>query len=296
MKEALFRGLCTAVITPFDEEGPDLGRMKEQLDRQLAGGAAAVVLAGTTGENATLTAGEYERMVAACTAHIAGRIRVIVGIGGNSTLACVERARFAADAGADAVLMCPPYYNKTSPAGLLEHFRYVADRSPAPLVLYNVPSRTAIGIPAEAYLELSRHPNVNGVKEASGDFSLASRIVSECGDALRLYCGNDDQTLPMMALGADGVVSVASNVAPAELARLTADCLAGNYAAARERHRRLSPLFRLLFAETNPIPVKSAMAMLGLDSGLLRLPLREMDPTKREALREALQDLGLPEA
>lgn len=296
MKEALFHGVCTAVITPFSADGVDMERMKRQLDRQRENGVTAVVLAGTTGENATLTAQEYANMVAGCTAHIGGDMTVIVGVGGNNTAACLEKARYAASVGADAVLMTPPYYNKTSPAGLLEHFRYVADRSPAPLVLYNVPSRTAIGIPAEAYLELSRHPNVNGVKEASGDFSLASRIVSECGDALRLYCGNDDQTLPMMALGADGVVSVASNVAPAELARLTADCLAGNYAAARERHRRLSPLFRLLFAETNPIPVKSAMAMLGLDSGLLRLPLREMDPTKREALREALEDLELPEA
>ena len=293
MKEALFRGLCTAVITPFDEDGPDLGRMKEQLDRQLAGGAAAVVLAGTTGENATLTAGEYERMVAACTAHIAGRIRVIVGIGGNSTLACVERARFAADAGADAVLMCPPYYNKTSPAGLEAHFRTVADRTRLPLVLYNVPSRTVIGVTPELYKSLSAHPMVNGVKEASGDLALCSRILAECGGDLRLYCGNDDQTLPMLALGADGIISVAGNVAPAELAKLCAYCLAGDFAAARLLNTRLTPLFRALFAETNPIPVKAAMAMLGLDSGLLRLPLVELSEAHKPTLRAALEAAGI---
>lgn len=296
MKEALFRGVCTAVITPFSADGVDLARMKRQLDRQRECGVHAVVLAGTTGENATLTAQEYASMVAGCTAHIGGRMKVIVGVGGNHTAACLEKARYAASVGADAVLMTPPYYNKTSPAGLLAHFRHVADRSPVPLLLYNVPSRTAIGIPAAAYLELSRHPNINGVKEASGDFGLCARIAAECGDELRLYCGNDDQTLPMMALGADGVVSVASNVAPAELAQLTASCLAGDFAAARRQHRRLMPLFRLLFAETNPIPVKAAMAMLGLDSGLLRLPLTDMAPAGQEALRAALGELGLLEA
>ena len=295
MKEALFRGTCTAVVTPFAPEGLDLERLKRQLETQWRQGVGAVVLAGTTGESAALSPREFESLTAAAVAHVGGRMKCIVGVGGNNTAACLDRAMFAAAAGADAVLMTPPYYNKTSPAGLLAHFTYVADRCPIPLILYNVPSRTAIGITPEAYQALAEYPNINGVKEASGDMALASRLASELGDSLRLYCGNDDLTLPMMALGADGVISVASNVVPAELVRLTGLCLSGDYGAARAQHKKLSPLFRLLFTETNPIPVKAAMALLGTDSGRLRLPLVELGEERKAALRTCLERLRVLE-
>ena len=293
MKEPVFTGSCTAIITPFDDHGVDLSRMERLLDFQRDHGTSAIVLAGTTGENATLTTIEYERLVENAVRHAGGSMRMVVGIGGNNTAACLQKARFAAGAGADAVLMCPPYYNKTSQRGLLRHFLTVADAIDVPLILYNVPGRTVLGISAESYAELARHPNINGVKEASGDFSLIARIAAECGDDLNLWCGNDDQTIPMMALGAKGVISVASNVLPAEVARLCALCLAGDYAAALALYSKYAELFRLLFVETNPIPVKAAMALLGLDSGTLRLPLVDISPEHREQLKNSMQKIGL---
>ena len=293
MKEPVFTGSCTAIITPFDDHGVDLSRMERLLDFQRDHGTSAIVLAGTTGENATLTTIEYERLVENAVRHAGGSMRMVVGIGGNNTAACLQKARFAAGAGADAVLMCPPYYNKTSQRGLLRHFLTVADAIDVPLILYNVPGRTVLGISAESYAELARHPNINGVKEASGDFSLIARIAAECGDDLNLWCGNDDQTIPMMALGAKGAISVASNVLPAEIARLCALCLAGDYAAALALYSKYAELFRLLFVETNPIPVEAAMALLGLDSGTLRLPLVDISPEHREQLKNSMQKIGL---
>ena len=284
-------GSCTAMITPFTEDGIDYERMGRLLDMQAENGTQAVVIAGTTGEAATISAPEYEALLAFSARRIAGRMKLIAGIGGNDTEACLQKARFAALAGADAVLMTPPYYNKTSKAGLLRHFLHVADRAEIPLILYNVPGRTVIGIPSDVYIELARHPNINGVKEASGDFTLISETISECGDSLFFWSGSDEHTVPMMALGALGVVSVASNPEPAAVAKLCELCLAGDYAAARALHARLVPFFRALFIETNPIPVKAAMALRGLDSGKLRLPLTELDETKLETLKAAMDAL-----
>ena len=277
------------MITPFTEDGIDFERMGNLIDFQAENGTAALVIAGTTGEAATLRGGEFESLVAYSVRRAAGRMKTVVGIGGNDTERCLERARFAARAGADAVLMTPPYYNKTSRDGLLAHFLRVADGAELPMILYNIPSRTAIGIPAELYKSLSGHPNVNGVKEASGDFSLIARILSECGDDLHVWSGNDDHTLAMMALGALGVVSVASNLEPAAVAKLCALCLDGDYPAARSLFSRYEDLFRTLFLETNPIPIKAAMAMRGLDSGRLRLPLTTISEEHAEKLRECLE-------
>ena len=291
MKQPIFKGSCTAMITPFTEDGIDFERMGKLLDFQAENGTAAVVIAGTTGEAATLKSGEYEALIAFCVRHIAGRMKTIAGIGGNDTQRCLEKARFAAGAGADAVLMTPPYYNKTSPAGLIAHFQHVADGAQIPLVLYNVPGRTAIGLTAPAYLELAKHPNINGVKEASGDFSLIARILAECGDDLSVWSGNDDHTLGMMAMGALGVVSVASNLVPDKVSELCRLCLAGNFGRARALFCRCEGLFRTLFLETNPIPVKAAMAMRGLDSGQLRLPLTALSRANEAPLRAALDSL-----
>ena len=295
MKEPVFTGSCTALITPFAEggEGPDLGRMGKLLDFQAENGTAAVVLAGTTGENATLTQREYEQLVEFAAGYVDGRMKLIVGIGGNDTARCVEKARFASAAGADAVLMTAPYYNKTTQQGVLRHFSVAADAAEVPLILYNVPSRTAIGIAASTYQALSRHPNINGVKEASGDFTLIAYLAAECGGALHLWCGNDDQTIPMMALGALGVISVVSNVLPAEVAKLCALCAAENFAGARAEYARWAEFGRLLFRETNPIPVKAAMRLAGLDCGELRLPLVDLSPESLEMLKASMRQLGL---
>lgn len=280
------------MITPFTEDGIDYERMGKLLDHQAENGTAAVVIAGTTGEGATLRDDEYEKLIALSVQQTAGRMKVIAGIGGNNTDACLRKARYAAQAGADAVLMTPPYYNKASKNGMIAHFLTVADGAAIPLILYNVPGRTAIGISGDVYRELAKHPNVNGVKEASGDFSLVSEIISTCSKDLFVWSGNDDHTLPMMALGALGVVSVASNLAPAVVAKLCALCLADDYPAARALFSMYAALFRALFIETNPIPVKAAMGMRGLDSGRLRLPLTVIDEEKRKKLKSCLEALG----
>ena len=292
-KIPVFQGSCTAIVTPFCEKGIDYERLQKQLDFQLDGGTAAIVVCGTTGENATLSQDEHNELVRFTVNNCKGRIKVIVGVGGNNTVAALRKAENAKAVGADAILMVTPYYNKTSQKGLIEHFSYVADRVEIPMILYNVPSRTGIGITAETYKALSEHPNINGVKEASGDFSLIARTRSLCGDSLHLWSGNDDNTVPMMALGALGVISVASNIVPATVASLCARCLSGDFPGAAALYSKYARLFTALFIETNPMPVKAAMEMLGTDSGMLRLPLTQISEEHREALKATLEELEL---
>lgn len=292
-KIPVFKGSCTAIVTPFDEKGIDYGRLQKQLEFQLENGTAAIVVCGTTGENATLSQDEHNELVRYTVNVCKGKMKVIVGVGGNNTLAALRKAENAKAVGADAILMVTPYYNKTSQKGLVEHFCAVADKVELPMILYNVPSRTGIGLQAETYRILAEHPNINGVKEASGDFSLIARTRSLCGDMLYFWSGNDDNTVPMMAMGALGVISVASNVVPAAVASICARCLAGDYAAAMELYCRYAKLYADLFLETNPMPVKAAMEMLGTDSGILRLPLTTISDAHREQLRGTLQELKL---
>ena len=267
--------------------------MKKLLDFQAENGIAAITAAGTTGENATLEIHEYEKLVDLCVQHTAGRMKIIAGVGGNNTAACVKKARFAALHGADAVLLTPPYYNKTTQAGIVAHCTAVADASDAPVVLYNVPSRTALGFTAETYRILARHENINGVKEASGDFSLIARVAAECAGELNLWSGNDDHTVAMMALGAHGVISVASNIVPAAVTKLCALCLDGNYPEATALYAKYAAFFSALFIETNPIPVKTAMRLAGMDRGIMRLPLTEMYESNLEKLKAAMHDIGI---
>ena len=292
-KIPVFKGSCTAIVTPFDEKGIDYGRLQKQLEFQLENGTAAIVVCGTTGENATLSQDEHNELVRYTVNACKGKMKVIVGVGGNNTLAALRKAENAKAVGADAILMVTPYYNKTSQKGLVEHFCAVADKVELPMILYNVPSRTGIGLQAETYRILAEHPNINGVKEASGDFSLIARTRSLCGDMLYFWSGNDDNTVPMMAMGALGVISVASNVVPAAVASICARCLAGDFAAAMELYCRYAKLYADLFLETNPMPVKAAMEMLGTDSGILRLPLTTISDAHREQLRGTLQELKL---
>ncbi len=293
VKTPIFQGSCTAIVTPFHEHGVDYERLKKNLAFQYENGTAAIVVCGTTGENATLTQEEHDELVRVCIRECAGKMKVIAGIGSNNTLSALRAAENAKAAGADGVLMVTPYYNKSTQSGLIAHFSYVADRVDVPMVLYNVPSRTGIGLSAETCKVLSQHPNIVGIKEASGDIALAGKIRSACGDDLFLWSGNDDCTVPLMALGALGVISVASNVVPGAVAKLCTLCLDGAFSDAAALYAKYAAFFSALFIETNPIPVKAAMKALGTDSGLLRLPLVEIGAEHQGALLSAMRGVGL---
>ena len=293
MKTPIFKGSCTAIITPFTEHGIDYERLRRNLDFQYENGTSALVVCGTTGENATLSNDEHQELVRAAILYNAGRMKLIVGVGSNNTLTALRRAEGAKAAGADAILMVTPYYNKSTQKGLVEHFSYVADRVDIPMILYNVPSRTGIGLKAETCKTLSEHPNIVGIKEASGDIALGAKIRSLCGDELYIWSGNDDCTVPLMSLGALGVISVASNIVPGAVAKLCALCLDGSFEDASSLYARYAALISALFIETNPIPVKAAMQLMDMDSGILRLPLVEISAENRTKLAAAMRDVGL---
>ena len=293
-KTPIFVGSGTAMVTPFHADGSmNFDKMGELIDRQAEGGTAAIIVNGTTGENATQPLDEHERLMDYCVKRCAGRMKVVVGVGSNDTMTSIRLARSAEACGADGILMVTPYYNKSNQAGLVQHFSYVADRVSVPMIVYNVPSRTGIGIKAETYKILSEHPNISGVKEASGDFSLFSRTRALCGDELNIWSGNDDNTIPMMSMGAKGVISVASNIAPDVVAKLCALCLEGDFKAACELYYRYADFFAKMFIDVNPIPVKTAMNMLGLDVGPLRLPLWKTSPENEELIRACLRECGI---
>ena len=293
LKTPLFKGSCTAIVTPFTENGIDYDRLAKNIDFQYENGTTAVVVCGTTGENPTHSEDEHNELVRFTVQASRGRMKVIAGVGSNNTKTALKYAQNARYAGADGILMVTPYYNKSTQKGLIEHFSYVADRVEIPMILYNVPSRTGISISAETYKVLSRHPNINGIKEASGDFSLIAKVRSLCGDDLYIWSGNDDNTVPMMALGALGVISVASNIVPAVTAKLCALCLEGDFTAATELYGKYAKLFSALFIETNPIPVKAAMKLMDMDSGILRLPLVEIGEGNLARLKAVMRECGL---
>lgn len=293
MKTPIFTGAGTAIVTPFRGNTIDFDKMAELIDMQYNGGVSAVIVCGTTGENATQPVSEHEELVDFCVKKNAGRMKIIAGVGSNDTMTSVRLAESAKDSGADGILMVTPYYNKTTQRGLVSHFTTVADRVDIPMILYNVPSRTGIGIAAETYKILSKHPNINGVKEASGDFSLFSRMRALCEDDLFVWSGNDDNTVPMMSMGALGVISVASNIVPEAVTELCRLCLNKDFDAATKLYFKYADLFAKLFIEVNPIPVKTAMNLLGMDVGDLRLPLVAMAPENLEKLKTSLTDVGL---
>lgn len=293
MKSPLFTGSGTALITPLRNGKPDLDTFSRLMEMQYAGGTSAVIVCGTTGEAATLSHAEHEALFRRAVIRSAGRMKIIAGIGSNDTKKALDMAMTAEQCGADGVLMVTPYYNKTTQAGLVEHFSYVADRSALPVILYNIPSRTGISIAPETYAALAQHPNINGAKEASGDLARFARTRALCGEGLNFWSGNDADTVAMMALGAKGVISVASNLVPDVVARLCALCLDGAFTAADELNRRYMDLFDVLFREVNPIPVKTAMAMLGRCSAEMRLPLVPMRPDHKKELAACLIGHGL---
>ena len=290
------RGCATALVTPFTSKGDvDEGRWRALLERQIAGGVHVLVPCGTTGEGATLTDSEQERLIALTVDLARGRARVVAGTGSNATAVAAARARAAASVGADAVLVVAPYYNKPTQAGLIAHFTAVAAAVPeTPVILYNVPGRTASNITAPTVLALARErENVVGVKEASGDLAQIMAILRERPAGFRVLAGDDAVTLPLIALGADGVVSVVSNEVPDLMARLTDLALQGAWDAARALHYRVLPLMEANFLESNPGPVKAALAAMGLLEEAYRLPLVPVQDKTRARLRELLQQLGL---
>ena len=293
MKTPVFQGCCTALISPFTDDGLDLARLGELLQLQEKAGISAILAAGTTGESATLDIHEYERLVDFCVKRAAGRMKILTAVGGNNTENCLTRAKIAEALGADAVLITAPYYNKSTPKGRIDHCVYVADRIGIPLIVYNVPSRTVVGYTVSDYRELAKHPNINGVKEASGDLALCARTAAACGDEFFLWSGNDDNTVPMMSLGAQGVISVASNLVPDAVTRLCSLCLEGDFQAAARLYFRYAGLFEALFLETNPIPIKAAMRLKGLDSGCLRRPMTELSEENLARLTHIMRELEL---
>lgn len=293
MKQPIFTGSCTAMVTPYQDTGIDYRKMRQLIDFQASNNTDAILISGTTGENATQSFDEHCKLLEYAVQCNHGRMKMIAGIGSNDTMTALNYGRFAESVGYDGVLMVTPYYNKTTQAGLVQHFTYVADRIHIPMILYNVPSRTGIGITADTYQILSQHPNINGAKEASGDFTLFSKTRYLCGDNLNIWSGNDDNTVGMMALGAKGVISVASNVVPKAVSQLCHACMAGDFKKAEDIHMKYARLFSVLFVETNPIPVKTAMNLMGLDVGILRLPLVDMSASNAEVLKRVLQEIGI---
>jgi 4-hydroxy-tetrahydrodipicolinate synthase len=286
----LLSGCYTAIVTPFRNGQVDYKALGDLLSRQLAGGVSGVVPVGTTGESPTLSFKEHNEVIEFVAQETAGRCQVIAGTGGNSTSEAIELSKFAASVGVTATLQVTPYYNKPTPEGLYRHFCAVAEASGIPAVLYNVPGRTGREIPVETIARLAAHPLMVAVKEAGGSVERVSAIQNLCD--ITVLSGDDSLTLPMMVLGARGVISVASNIIPAEVSELTKLALAGDFAGALALHRRLYPLFTDLFLESNPIPIKAVMAEAGLIAEEYRLPLCEMSAANRQRLLATWQKLG----
>lgn len=288
----MFKGVFPAIITPFKEDfSLDEEGLRRNIEHLGSSGIAGIVPCGTTGESATLSFEEHKRVVE--IAVDCSKVPVIAGTGSNNTREALELTMHAADAGADAALLITPYYNKPNDRGMYEHFRTIAERCDIPLVLYNVPKRTGIDLKPDLVTRLSRIRNISAIKEASGSLSQVSQIIeSTRGSGFSVLSGDDDLTLPIMALGATGVVSVVANVAPRRTVAMVDAILRGDMERAREIHYELAPLVRAMFLETNPIPVKTAHRLLGLAAGPLRLPLAGMSPEREEILRGVLERLG----
>lgn len=286
MNKPLFTGVCTALVTPFLGGRINYPMVNVLLKRQQDAGIPAVVLAGTTGEAPTLSDDEKLELFRRAKDHVGSSMMVIAGTGSNDTVHAVELSQAAQEEGADALLIVSPYYNKATPAGLYAHYLSIAHAVSIPIILYNVPSRTGVDIPVSVYQRLSRVPNIVGVKEASTDMTKLAQIRSTCGDGFAIWSGNDDLTVPAMAMGAKGVISVASNVVPAEMSDMARAALDGDMDTASDLQCRLSPLLQLLFCEVNPIPVKAAMARIGYDCGPCRLPLTELSAKNAQRMQE----------
>lgn len=289
----MFEGTFTALVTPFRGDAIDFEAFGRLIEAQISAGVQGVVPCGSTGESATLTHSEHERLIAFAVEKVAGRIQVIAGTGSNSTAESVRLTRFAKEQGADGALLIAPYYNRPTQDGLYAHFGRVGESVDLPLLLYNIPARSAVNIDVDTVARLSRVTNIVGVKEASGSLDQVSRTIEACGPTFTVLSGDDSLTLPILSVGGRGVIAVVSNLVPRELGELVESFRRGDAEGARKQHYRLLPLMRAMGLSTNPIPVKAALFLMGLVSDEMRLPLTPLSQENREKLRAVMREWEL---
>ena len=294
MKQPIFTGVATALITPFDSHGNiDYGKFAELVEFQIQNGINALVVCGTTGEASTFSDDEHRDCISFVVKQAAGRVPVIAGAGSNDTSYAIGLTKHACEVGADALLMVTPYYNKATQKGLIRMYHEIADASEKPIILYNVPSRTGVNIEPSTYLELAKHEKIVAIKEANGNLSKITETFALVGDQLDIYSGNDDQIVSLLALGGKGVISVLSNVMPKETVEMCDRFFRGDVKGAAELQFRMLPLIKALFCEVNPIPAKAAMAALGYTENVLRSPLYPMEEANERKLLDEMRALGL---
>ena len=293
MKNIIFKGCGTAIITPFTNEGINFTEFEKLINYQIDNGADSIIVCGTTGESSTMSIEERKAAIQFAIRIADKRVPIIAGTGGNCTKSAIELTGFAESAGADACLVVTPYYNKTTQAGLIAHYTAIPNSTHLPIIMYNVPSRTGLNIASSTCLELSKLDNIVAIKEASGNLSQVAEIASLCRDNLHIYSGNDDQILPILSLGGIGVISVLSNIVPSVVHKMTEDFFNGNIKEATKSQLDTLELTSALFCEVNPIPVKAALNMIGYNVGNPRLPLVEMSDSGKERLKKALTNFGL---
>ncbi|MBO5104046.1 MAG: 4-hydroxy-tetrahydrodipicolinate synthase [Ruminococcus sp.] len=294
MKNTIFTGAGIAIITPFNKDGSiNYDRLGEMIDYQIENGTDAIIICGTTGEASTMTDEEHLECIRYAVERTAKRVPVIAGTGSNDTKYAVELSKEAEALGADALLLVTPYYNKTTQKGLIMHFTTIADAVNIPIVLYNIPGRTGMAIEISTVKELAKHKNIVAIKEASGNISYCAKLIAECGDVIDVYSGNDDMVVPLMSLGGKGVISVASHVIPKQMHDMVQYCLDNNFAEATKLQLEYLDLINALFIEVNPIPVKEAVNMTGVDVGSCRMPLCDMTDEHKAVLKAKLEKHGL---
>ncbi len=294
MKNTIFTGAAIAIITPMNADGSiNYSVLGEMIDDQIDNCTDAIVICGTTGEASTMTDAEHLECIRFAVERVNGRVPVIAGTGSNDTAYAIKLSKEAEEVGADALLLVTPYYNKTTQKGLIAHFTAIADAVNIPIVLYNIPGRTGVNMDVATIKKLAEHRNIAAVKEASGNISYAAKLIAECGDMIDVYSGNDDMIVPLMSLGAKGVISVLSHVIPKETHMMAQYCLDNNFAEASKLQIEYLDLINNLFIEVNPIPVKEAVNMMGVNAGPCRLPLVEMTDEHKAALRASLEKHGL---
>lgn len=293
MKKIIFKGCGTAISTPFTNYGVNFEEFGKLIDFQISEGVDSIIVCGTTGESSTMTEKEKKDTIKYAIDKVNGRIPVIAGTGSNNTASAIEMSKYAESVGADALLVVTPYYNKTTQAGLVEHYKAIANSTSLPIIVYSVSSRTGVNITPETCLELSKIPNIVAVKEASGNISQVAKIAALCKDNLHIYSGNDDQIIPILSLGGLGVISVLSNVAPKYTHDMVQNFFDGNITEATQMQLDAIDLVGSLFCEVNPIPVKEALNMMGYNYGVPRLPLVRLSEKNQEKLRTSLKNFGL---
>lgn len=292
-KTTIFTGAAVAIVTPFKNNQVDYESLAALIERQIENSTDAIVICGTTGESSTLTDEEHKECIRFCVEKTAGRVPVIAGTGSNDTDYAISLSKYACEVGADGLLLVTPYYNKATPKGLIKHFTAIADATDKPIILYNVPSRTGVNISLPVYKELAKHDRIVAAKEASGNISAVAALAEACGNSLDIYSGNDDQIVPILSLGGKGVISVLSNVVPKETHDIVALWNEGKTKESLALQLKYLDLINALFCEVNPVPVKTAMGLMGLCADEMRLPLCEMEENNKERLATALRNHGI---